>query len=130
VLDADRVCSRYEDQVEAEAKRRFDLGPKDVRIEGSRVIFRAGHRPSDDAIAQFATEVALPSLRSQVEELRGLTPPAGERARVDAIYAAASEGNDRLAADPAVLADQAASRALFANSTRLARRFGMTVCGL
>ena len=129
-LGADRVCSRYEDQVEAEAESRFGLGAEDVRVEGSDVAFRPGRRPSDAEIEGFATEVAIPRLREQLAELRSLRAPTGEEVTVAGIYDAAAAGVDSLAADPALLGDQTATRRLFASSTRLARDYGLQVCGL
>jgi len=130
VLGADRVCSRYEDRVEAEAETRFALGPDDVRVDGSRVVFRPGRRPRDAEIEAFATDFAIPSLRQQLAELRSLRAPEGEEARVTRIYDGAATAIDSLAAEPALLSDQAATRRLFAPSTKLARDYGIRVCGL
>ncbi len=130
VLEADRVCSRYEDRLEQETESRFALGPNDVRIEGSKIIFKPGRKPPEAEIEAFATESGIPLLEKQVSDLRALTPPAGEDTQVTAIYDAAQTGVDGLRADPVVLGDQARARALFADSTRLARAYGMNVCGL
>ncbi len=127
---ADRVCSRFEDRIEAEAESRFGLGAEDVRVVGSRVVFRAGSRPAEAEIEGFATEVAIPSLREQLAELRSLRTPAGDAATVAGIYDAAERGVDGLEARPATIGDRTASRRLFAPSTGLARDYGMRVCGL
>jgi len=131
IAEADSVCSRAEDRIEAEAEARFGLDPGDLRTTGSgRSVFRPGRRPSAAEIDSFALQTAIPALRDQVEELRALTPPAGDAQRVAAVYDAAERGTERLAAAPEVLADQARARALFAEANRLARGYGLRTCGL
>jgi hypothetical protein len=127
---AEGTCAIYEDRIELQAEEHFQIRARDLRVEGNRVEFKPGRRPSDAQIESFGAEVAVPNLRAQLDDLRALTPPAGDEATVAAIYDAAERAIEALAADPGVLGDQRAARALFADSKRLARRYGLGICGL
>jgi len=98
ISQADGLCAFYETRVEELGKERFGLNAKDFKVLPSgQIVFRAGHRPSDAAIEDFVLGTAIPNLREELNEVRGLTPPAGDGAAVAAIYDAASRAVDRLA---------------------------------
>ena len=99
-------------------------------LPSGQIVFRPGHRPGHAAIEDFALGTAVPNLREELAELRAITPPAGDQAEVAAIYDAASRAVDRLEADPATFADDAAVRRLFADAWRTGRRYGLQECGL
>jgi hypothetical protein len=130
IAQAEGTCAIYEDRIELLAEERFDIRARDLRVKGNRVVFKPGRRPSDAEIESFGTEVAVPNLRDQLTELRALTQPPGDEARLAAIYDAAERAIDALEADPGVLGDQRAASDLFAESRRLARRYGLGICGL
>jgi hypothetical protein len=99
-------------------------------VVGNRVLFKPGRRPSDAEFQSFATETAVPNLRDQLDDLRALTVPPGDETTVAGIYDATEEAVEALETDPGLLADQAATRRVFAEARRLARAYGMTICGL
>jgi hypothetical protein len=128
---ADGLCAFYESRVEELGRERFGLNAKDFKVLPSgQIVFRAGHRPSDAAIEDFVHGTAVPNLREELDEVRAITPPAGDEARVAAIYDAAARAVDHLEADPATFADDEAVRRLFADARRVGRRYGLRECGL
>jgi hypothetical protein len=131
ISQADGLCAFYESRVEELGRERFGLNAKDFRVLSSgQIVFRAGHRPRDAAIEDFVLGTAVPNLREELAEVRAITPPAGDEARVAAIHDAAARAVDRLEADPATLADDEAVRMLFADARRIGRRYGLRECGL
>jgi hypothetical protein len=131
ISQADGLCAFYETRVEELGRERFGLNAKDFKVLPSgQIVFRAGHRPSDAAIEDFVLEVAVPTLREELDEVRAITPPTGDEAQVAAIYDAAARAVDGLETDPAAFADDAAVRRLFADARRIGRRYGLRECGL
>jgi hypothetical protein len=131
ISQADGLCAFYESRVEELGKERFGLNAKDFKVLPSgQIVFRMGHRPSDAAIEDFVLGTAVPELRAELDEVRAITPPAGDEAAVAAIYDAASRAVDGLEDDPATFADDAAVRRLFADARRTGRRYGLRECGL
>jgi hypothetical protein len=127
---ADGVCGLYQDRIERNGRERLGLRGDDFRVLGSgRVVFKPGRRPPDAEIVGFISEVAVPELQAQLDELRALEPPTGDEAQVAAIYDAAGRATTALAADPRVALDEARMRALFTAPLRTARRYGFRVCG-
>jgi hypothetical protein len=131
ISEADGLCAFYETRVEELGRQRFGLNAKDFKVLPSgQIVFRAGRRPSDAAIEDFVLSTAVPELREQLEEVRAITPPAGDEAEVVAIYDSAARAVDGLEADPASFADDAAVQRLFAKARRMGRRYGLRQCGL
>jgi hypothetical protein len=131
ISQADGLCAFYESRVEELGRERFGLNAKDFKVLPSgQIVFRAGRRPSDTAIEDFVLGITVPNLREELAEVRAVTPPVGDEARVAAIYDAAARAVDRLKADPATFADDEAVRMLFADARRIGRRYGLRECGL
>jgi hypothetical protein len=131
ISQADGLCAFYESRVEELGKEHFGLNAKDFKVLPSgQIVFKAGHRPSDAAIEDFVLTTAVPELRQELDEVRAITPPAGDEAKVAAIYDAAARAVDGLEADPATFADDAAVRRLFADARRTGRHYGLQECGL
>jgi hypothetical protein len=131
ISHANGLCAFYESRVEELGKERFHLNAKDFKVLPSgEIIFRPGHRPSDAAIVAFVHDTAVPNLREELAEIRALTPPRGDDARVEAINDAAERAIDALEANPTVYADDAARTRLFAEVKRVGRRYGLRDCGL
>ncbi|MBM3667275.1 MAG: hypothetical protein FJW90_07305 [Actinobacteria bacterium] len=130
IVAADTICINSEQGIRTEAEIRFKLGADDFTISPTgEVSFKPGRRPSDAEIQRFGERVVVPAFRGQVADLRGLTPPEGDRAAVEAIYAAAERGIDELEADSALFLDSAAVRERLSEARRLGRRYGFFNCG-
>jgi hypothetical protein len=108
---ADEICLSYESQIEAAGDE----------------LFADRRRPSAAEAREFASEVAIPKLREEIEAIRALgMPPGGERP-IGAILAAAERGIEQIRRNPQVLIS-AAPPAL-REAGRLARRYGSRECG-
>jgi hypothetical protein len=130
IVKADTVCARQEQLIETEAEVGLGIDANDFRVLPSgEIVFKPGRRPSPQRIERFGTEVVIPSLREQLADLRALTPPTGDEATVAAIYDAAEQGIEELAADPAQFNDQGAVRRSLTTARQLARRYGFFECG-
>lgn len=131
ISQADGFCAFYESRVEELGRKRFGLNAKDFKVLPSgRIVFRAGHRPSDAEIEDFVHTTAVPNFREELDEVRSLTTPRGDEAQVAAIYDAVSAAVDELEASPTVFADDAAVRRLFSEARVAGRRYGLRECGL
>jgi hypothetical protein len=131
ISQADGLCAFYESRVEELGRKRFGLNAKDFKVLPSgQIVFRSGHRPSDAAIEDFVLHTAVPELREELDEVRAITPPAGDEAEVGAIYDSAARAVDGPEADPATLSDDDAVRRLFADARRAGHSYGLRECGL
>lgn len=131
IVSADTICSRSQDTLQNQAELDLDIGANDFRVTpAGEIVFKEGRRPSEAEIRRFGAEVAVPSLRQQVADLRALTPPTGDDAELAAIYDAAEAAIERLAADPSLFSDQGAVARELNEARRLGRRYGFFNCGV
>ncbi|MDP9189000.1 MAG: hypothetical protein M3O25_07100 [Actinomycetota bacterium] len=130
VVQADTICGQSEQGLQAEAEIAFGIDARDFTVAPSgEIAFKPGRRPSDARVQAFGTEVVIPRLREQVDDLRSLTPPRGDELTVAQIYDTAEQGIDRLAADPSRFTDEGAARRALNQARRLARGYGFFDCG-
>jgi hypothetical protein len=130
IVQGDTICSNSNQGIRTEAEARFKIDSADFTVTpAGEIVFKPGRRPSPAEIESFGGEVIVPAFRSQLADLRALTPPQGDEATVMAIYDAAEAGIDRLEADPTVFGDSAAVRRELAPAQRLGRRYGFFDCG-
>jgi len=130
VVQADTVCIRQRETIEAEAETALGIDSRDFTVdESGEITFRPGRAPAPERIERFGTEVVLPALREQLASLRALTPPDGDAEAVAKIYDTAERGLDRLATDPSQFNDRAAVRRELGRARRLGRRYGFFECG-
>jgi len=130
IVQADTICAGSEQAIETEAEVGLGIDANDFRVLPSgEVVFKRGRRPSPRRIERFGSEVVVPNLRRQMEELRALIPPRGDEETVAEIYETAERGIERLAADPALFNDRAAVRRELGQARRLARGYGFFECG-
>jgi hypothetical protein len=108
---ADEICLSYESQIEAAGDE----------------LFARRRRPSPAEARDFASEVAIPKLREEIEAIRALGVPEGDEQPIEAILAAAARGIEQIRRNPEVLIG-AAPPAL-RKAGRLARRYGSRECG-
>jgi membrane protease YdiL (CAAX protease family) len=105
---------------------------RDTYIDRADAICDATVKKTDRVVEDLGFEgrkaatriVAL--ARSEVRELRSLTPPKGDAAAVTKIYDAIDRGFDRIEADPSVIDDEPGP---LARATKLAKAYGLEVCG-
>jgi hypothetical protein len=102
-------------------------GNKEIDAGANKIFRNRKSRPSQADIKRFANEVLLPSVERQVKGIKDLGAPKGDEDKVKAILDAADEGIAAGKRDPASLASDNADP--FAKANRLARAYGLTVCG-
>ena len=103
-------------------------GNRDINAGGKRLFgTNRTKKPSTKQLKAFATTVLLPSVESQVNGIRALGAPKGDEATVKAILDAADEGVAAGKKDPLSLTKEGADP--FAKANRLARAYGLKVCG-
>ena len=83
-------------------------------------------KPSAAKFNQVVTQTIIPNIQREVSDIRKLTPPMGDEADVKRILDSAQGDLDRARTNPAVLMG---SSDPFAESNKMARDYGLTVCG-
>ena len=130
IIDADTICFQFETGIRTSAEVSLGIGANDFRLTRSgEIVFKPGRAPSPEALRRFGERELVPALREQLARLRALTPPAGDEARLDAIYDGVEKGVDELARNPGLAGDRAAVRAALSESRRAARRYGFATRG-
>lgn len=108
---ADRYCRKAEHELDRAVRERFGDG-----------------EPTDEEFATFVSDVYVPVMRRQMEQIRTIPIPAGEEEKLNAIYEAFDEGIDEAEADPGALV--AGPPAGIKEASRLALEYGFDDCGL
>jgi hypothetical protein len=100
-----------------------------VCAEGDAEIDAAGQAfaGSTDRVDELVRTVIAPGLREQIEQLRELTPPAGDQPAFDEFVDTFEQGVDRLEANPEQLARGLAVKTIL-EARELAREYGMQSC--
>jgi hypothetical protein len=107
---------------------------QDVNKAG-RLIFltgvKKGQKPSGPPPAakfkKFADTILIPSIQSQINQIRALGVPPGDQAQVKAILDAAQAALNKGKQDPTLLEGNKSTP--FAKANKLALAYGLTVCG-
>ena len=101
-------------------------GDKEINQAGQELF--GGAQPSNDQIEQFATDVLIPNIQSQLDGIRALTPPEDIADDVTTLLDDANEALDEIRDDPSlVLASDADSP--FADVNQQAQDLGLKNCG-
>ena len=87
-----------------------------------------GRKPSAAQLQQFA-DLAVPAVQAQIDGIRALAPPEGDEDQVSAILDAAQQGNDKVEADPSLLAAGQEGDDPYDQANELASDYGLTECG-
>jgi hypothetical protein len=114
IADADEICARSNKETDAIFEQAFENPQKPEPEE-----------------AQAALKEALPVVKKDLEELKGLEKPKGDEDEIDAIWAAIDTGIqtlDEASADPNAALVSLTSEP-FAAGEKLAGDYGMKDCG-
>jgi hypothetical protein len=71
--------------------------------------------------------VLVPNLEWEIEEIRALGAPSGDEAKIEEIFTALEEGIEVAENDPEAV--KHSSEAIFGVGSRLAKEYGLVVCG-
>ncbi|MDX6622181.1 MAG: hypothetical protein QOE75_113 [Solirubrobacterales bacterium] len=93
-------------------------------------VYRAenGEDTSKQGQEALVTEIGLPTIREEIEELRALGAPAGDEQAVEAILDAAEAAADEAEADPGSVLETSASP--FDEVDAMAEAYGFKACGI
>ena len=111
----------------ARAKVVCQKGNRELKAASDDVIAKLapGQKLSGPEIDDFVRKTVIPTIRNQVNQLRAVPPPKGEKGHVEEIYKALDKGIDELEKTPAKLAD---GSNVFAAADGLANKYGIGVC--
>jgi hypothetical protein len=114
IKKTDAVCKRGNGRMEV-AFAHFLEENKNIR------------HPSKDDYEALVGKVLVPNVKREVKEIRAFGAPSGDEDRVDDILEALEEGVEVAERDPKVVVSS--SEAVFGISSRLAKEYGLEVCG-
>ena len=112
IAAADEICSSTAGDINAEISARFPDG-----------------QAQEEELAEVVTEVTLPALESQYEQIGALPVPEGDEEAVDEFLEAADQAIAETEEDPEVLLTLRGSETPFDRTNELQQEFGMKVCG-
>lgn len=101
------------------------------RMQRAILVFLKQHkdvqRPNKAQSEKLVGTAIVPSVKTELKELKALEAPEGDEERVDAIISALEEGLETAEGNPEAVV--ASSDAVFGISGRLAGEYGAEVCG-
>jgi len=101
------------------------------RMQRAILVFLKQHkdvkRPNKAQSEKLVGSAIVPSVKTELKELKALDVPEGDEERVEAIISALEEGLETAEANPEAVV--ASSDAVFGISGRLAGEYGAEVCG-
>jgi hypothetical protein len=116
VKKGNAICAKSEEEVAAGVEK---LAKENNALEKKPL--------SAKQMEAVAGEVLVPTVRKQLNEIRALGIPSGDEQEVEAIFAAVEEGIEKTEEDPSAFAEGGSGP--FVKANKLAREYGLTVCG-
>lgn len=98
-------------------------GTEQIDAAGGTAFASPGN-PTEQETDAFASEIVVPNVQEQIDQLRALSPPKGDGAQVKAILDRAQLAVDEVKANPRLLGRDTASE----EANRIARAYGLTAC--
>jgi hypothetical protein len=92
---------------------------------GANKTFEKGKQPSKAQITKFAEDTLIPSVESQIDQLRDLKPPSADEDQVNKILDEAESALDETKDDPSVFAT---NKDPFKKANSLAGAYGLKEC--
>ncbi len=118
IKKADAVC--------AKGTERLQKGFATYLRKNKKSIIALRH-PSKADYEGLIGGILIPNLEREIEEIRKLGAPNGDEERIEAIFTAWEEGIEVAENDPAAVKHN--SEAIFGVGSRLAKEYGLEVCG-
>ena len=122
---ADDSTSPRLTQSELSARAAAICRPADKRIEAGARRYLGPGRPTSQQFERFVTAAVVPNTQQVIDGFQGLTPPANRAATYSALVRELQSVNDRLRANPKLLAQRGDP---FARSHQLAKQVGLDAC--
>ena len=113
IKQGDAICEKANEQSETEAEEFAE--EKDFTLE----------KASEEQLEEAVSEVLVPSLNGQVEELDALGAPEGDEEQVEEIIVSLEGAAGEIEEDPSVVFDEEVLK----EPSKLAEDYGFEVCG-
>jgi len=105
------ICKQGNDETNAAANKEFPHNKK----------------PNQAQLVKFVKVTIIPSVQSQINRIRALGAPAGDKAKVDQLVNSAQAALDQGKKNPVLLTSNGPGP--FAKTNQLTKAYGLTVCG-
>jgi hypothetical protein len=115
ISQGDAICEQGNEEIEAGAEEFAEENEIDTQ------------NPKTAQQEELVSEVIVPNLKKQAEEIDALGAPSGEEAEVEAIVEALETGTGDIEDEPGTLVE--GNAASFDKANKLAKEFGFKVCG-
>jgi hypothetical protein len=126
--DASVAESPSKDQFLGEANRICLAGNVDISKAAEEAITRRQESPTIARLVKFGKNRALPLLQNELDQIKALPAPAGDRAKVKASIDQAQSDLDELKAKPLLFASLNPVGP-FSGTNGPAKRYGLAPCG-
>ena len=113
IKQGDAICKEFNENNEGEAE--------EFAEENGFTLEKA----SEEQLEEAVSEVLVPSLNKQAEELDALGAPEGDEEQVEAIVTAVEDATGEIEDDPSSVFEEK----VFEKPNRLAEAYGFKVCG-
>jgi hypothetical protein len=117
IKQADGICKAGEEEIEV----KFESFAKEHKLSDKTP---PSHKESEEA----ANTILIPAIAGEVKEIRGLGAPSGESEQVDELLSSVEAALDGARKDP-VKFIESEGEGEFAKANRMAREYGLKVCG-
>ena len=118
VKKADAICTK--------GNTRLQKGFSTYLRKNKKSIIALRH-PSKADYEGLIGGILVPNLEQEIKEIRALGAPSGDEERIEEIFTAWEEGIEVAANDPEAV--KHSSEAIFGVGSRLAKEYGLEVCG-
>jgi len=108
IAKADAICQQGNQEIEQAANEQFG---------------KQEQEPSDEQIQQFTNATVLPSVQSQIDQIKDLGAPSGDEDQVNKILDTVQADIDKTKSATTLPDDP------FADGNALATQYGLKVCG-
>jgi hypothetical protein len=102
-------------------------GNQQITTAANKLFPRTGPKPTNAQLRRFATGTLIPSVQSQIDQLKALGAPAGDEAKVNAIVSSAQSALDEGKKNPLLLTGNGPGP--FRRANQLTKSYGLTTCG-
>lgn len=116
VKEGNAICSKGNAEIESE----FEAFSKERNLSETKA-------PSKEVQEEAAEDILIPAISSQLKEIRALGTPEGDEGEVEEILAGAEEALEEGEEDPISLLGNEPGK--FKEVNKMAREYGLTVCG-
>jgi hypothetical protein len=100
-------------------------GDQAINKAGNKIF--SGGKPSKSQITQFMTSTVIPTIQTEVDSIKSLTPPAGDEDQINKLLTDVQSALDKAKQNPELMASN--NSGVFAQANKEAKAYGLKVCG-